>query len=228
MRKKIRLGFYAILILFSLAISLMLSVRATSDQTIGQGAVVMAQAQAEGLDPQVLQLGLKAYQHAKQMGLDKQNILTIIDYTKASTAPRLWVIDLNSGKILFNTLVAHGKGSGSNYATQFSNKPGTEASSIGVYITGKAYWGEHGYSLRLFGEDKGFNDNAYARTIVMHPAWYVSQSFATAHGYLGRSWGCTALDEKVSRPIISAIKEGTVILAYYPNQQWINSSTFLA
>jgi len=182
----------------------------------------------EGINPQVFKLATKAYTHAREMGIDKQGILTVIDYSLPSSDRRLWVIDMNNHKILYNVHVAHGRDSGMNYATKFSDQPRSLESCIGVIETGDTYSGEHGYSLRLKGLEQGVNDKMYNRSIVMHSAWYVSQSFLDQYGRLGRSWGCPALSTDSYKPIINEIKEGTIIFAYYPDQHWLHTSKFLA
>ncbi|MGD9153650.1 MAG: murein L,D-transpeptidase catalytic domain family protein [Gammaproteobacteria bacterium] len=185
------------------------------------------QINAPKLSADAIKLGVEAYNHAQKMGLDKQKVLTIIDYSKPSSEQRLWVFDMRDGHVIDNTLVAHGKGSGMNYATSFSNKPHSDATSIGVYLTAETYNGKHGYSMRLKGLDKGYNDNVYSRAVVMHSAWYVGKQFLAEHGRLGRSWGCPALSQQDASKIISEIKGGTIMLAYYPNAQWESSSSFL-
>lgn len=196
---------------------------AVANTTIAQNM----KANAPSLSPNAIKLGLKAYNHAQKLGLDKQKVLTIIDYSKPSSAQRLWVFDMHDGHVLYNTLVAHGKGSGMDYATTFSNKPNSDATSIGVFLTAATYSGKHGYSLRLKGLDKGYNDKVYSRAVVMHSAWYVNKQFAAEHGRIGRSWGCPALSQKVASKVISTIKNGTIMLSYYPNHLWENNSTFL-
>jgi hypothetical protein len=182
---------------------------------------------AQQLNKRILALGFTAYNCALKKNLVKNNLLTIIDYTKPSNEKRLWVIDMKNDRLLFNTLVAHGKYSGDRYAKHFSNTPNSFASSIGVFVTEDSYRGKHGYSLRLKGLEKGVNNNALKRTIVMHKAWYANPSFAKKHGRLGRSWGCFALPEAVSHEVIDDIKDGSVVFAYYPNQKWLSSSEFL-
>ena len=140
-------------------------------------------AKAQNLDPPVLKLGLQAYLKARQQGFDSQELLTIVDYTKPSSEPRMWVIDMKNNNILFQELVAHGKNSGNNIATSFSNQPHSLKSSLGVFVTQNTYIGRHGYSLRLSGLERGFNDMALLRDIVVHAAAYVSKSS------VGRSWG---------------------------------------
>lgn len=180
-----------------------------------------------GLDPNVLELALNAYNKLHQQGYDAQQMLTIIDYSKPSTEPRLWVIDLKHLDVLFHELVAHGKNSGLNIPTTFSNLPSSLQSSIGVFLTGNTYLGKHGYSLRLKGLEPGFNEKAAAREIVIHAADYVNAQFARIHGRLGRSWGCPAISPDVAPTIINHIKNGTVVFAYYPDKIWLSHSAYL-
>ncbi len=182
-----------------------------------------------GLSPKALQLGLEAYNKAQEEGLDNhQHILTIIDYTKPSTARRLWVFDLNNNSVILNTYVAHGQNSGFNYATSFSDRPGSLETSLGVFLTESTYQGKHGYSLRLKGLEKGFNDKAEARDIVVHRADYATAQFAQQHGRLGRSWGCFAVSPAVADSLIHTIKNGTLVFAYYPDPSWLSKSQFLS
>ena len=170
-----------------------------------------------GINPKVLALGLKAYQYAASTGKVSKSILVIVDYTIKSSKKRLWVLDLKHKKVLANFHVAHGKGSGSVLmATTFSNRPGSKASSLGTYVTGNDYIGGKGRSLRLYGLEKGINDAAFKRTIVLHPAWYVSKSFRDKQGYSGRSYGCFAVNPKVSNKLINTIEDGSVLFAYAP------------
>jgi hypothetical protein len=129
----------------------------------------------------------------------------------------MWVIDVNRGKVIYNELVAHGKGSGSgNMATRFSDRSGSDASVLGVIITENAYFGKHGHSLRLTGLEH-INYKVRVRAIVVHPAAYATSAFARAYGYLGHSWGCFALDPRISNQIINIIKNGSVLFAYAKN-----------
>jgi hypothetical protein len=162
-----------------------------------------------------LDAALTAYQHAAQTGsVARTGLLTVIDYTRPSTEPRLWVIDLTMGRILYRELVAHGRGSGENITRTFSNLPGSLMSSMGLFVTDAPYVGRNGYSLRLRGLEPGVNDRAYDRAIVMHGADYVSQSLAARLGRIGRSFGCPAVRSAVARPLIDTIKNGTVLYAY--------------
>lgn len=184
--------------------------------------------ETHNLKPQVVKTALTAYKNALKKGVkDKKGIITVIDYTMPSTSKRLWVLDIHHQKVLYNTLVAHGKNTGNEYAKHFSNARNSLETSIGLYQTENTYSGHDGYSLVLKGLDKGFNNNAEARHVIVHGAWYVSQKFADATGRLGRSWGCPAVSKKMVKPIINTIKDKTLLLAYYPNQQWLDSSAYL-
>jgi hypothetical protein len=153
--------------------------------------------------------------------------LTVIDYSRPSTDKRLWVFDLKARALLYEELVAHGKGSGDNMATAFSNDAESRQSSLGLFRTDDAYMGKNGYSLRLRGLDTGFNDHAFDRAIVMHGASYVSDEFARTQGRLGRSWGCPALREGIAHEVIDAVKGNGLVFAYYPDPAWLSASKYL-
>jgi len=153
--------------------------------------------------------------------------LTLIDYSLPSTTPRLWVFDLHTGKLLFNELVAHGRNSGDNMATRFSDSMESKASSIGLFRTADTYIGHNGYSLRLDGLEPGFNGHARERAIVMHGAAYVDANTAKANGRLGRSWGCPAVREAVAQQVIDTVRGGGLIFSYYPDATWLKTSKFL-
>jgi hypothetical protein len=144
-----------------------------------------------------------------------------------STTPRLWVFDLPKRSLLFRELVAHGRNSGENLATHFSNESQSLASSIGLYSTREPYTGRNGYSLRMDGLEPGFNDRAFERDVVIHGADYVSDAFARENGRLGRSHGCPAVGSAVARPLIDTLKDGQLLFIYYPDAQWLKSSTFI-
>lgn len=172
---------------------------------------------ADGPAPAVLAAALEGYERAVALSLvSNRSLLTVIDYTRPSTERRLWVLDLDAGRVLYHELVAHGRNSGGNVATDFSNEDGSKKSSLGLFVSDKAYYGQNGYSLRLRGLDPGVNDQAYARAIVMHGAAYVSEAIAERLGRLGRSWGCPALRTEVARGVIDLIKNGSVVYAYGP------------
>ena len=180
------------------------------------------------VDLEVLDLALRAATCATRGGLvQNPETLTLIDYSKRSTDRRMWVFDLQSGRVLHHELVAHGQGTGGDLATAFSNLPDSHQSSLGLFVTAGTYVGRNGYSLRLDGLEPGFNDRARERAIVMHGAPYVSDDFVRAQGRLGRSWGCPALGDQVARTVIDRIKGGNLVFAYYPDQAWLNESRLL-
>lgn len=180
-----------------------------------------------GPRPEVLRLARRAYECGRLRGDFRQPVLTIIDYSLPSTEPRLFVVDLDSGDVVFRELVAHGRGSGEDYAVAFSNQEGSKQSSLGLFRTAGTYMGGHGYSLRLVGLEPGVNDRAEERAIVMHAAPYATAEFAALHGRLGRSWGCPALDPAVCGAVIDRIKDGTALFAYYPDSTWLSQSPYL-
>jgi hypothetical protein len=170
-------------------------------------------AEQQGLRFEVFEKALTGYLNLRQSGrLDAdQHHLTVIDFDLPSTEKRLWVLDLNNDKIVYHTLVAHGHNSGENEATTFSNTDQSNMSSLGFYVTGHEYEGKHGHSLRLQGLDEGFNTNAAARSVVMHGADYVSESFIKQNGRLGRSLGCPALPLDQYAQIIDTVKGGSCL-----------------
>lgn len=153
-------------------------------------------------------------------------ILTLIDFTQPSTEKRLFVFDMEQKKILYSSVVSHGKNSGENYATSFSNKVGSYKSSLGFYLTGSTYQGKNGYSLLLDGLEKGINDRARERAIVVHGAAYANPSVCKS-GRLGRSFGCPALPQAVTKPIINTIKGGSVLFIYANNKEYMAKSSIL-
>jgi hypothetical protein len=154
-----------------------------------------------------------------------KSIISVIDFSKSSRQKRLWVIDLKNKKLLFNTLVAHGRGTGSEFAKVFSNEPNSFKSSLGFYLTSHTYYGKHGLSLKLNGLDKNFNSNANSRAVVLHGADYVSENFIKQYGRLGRSLGCPALPVEVTPTIIKHIKDNTCLYIYAPDKTY--TSDFL-
>jgi hypothetical protein len=181
------------------------------------------------IDPKVLKLALQATTCATKQGVvERPPTLTVIDYSRPSTKPRLWVVDLATRKVLFEELVAHGQGSGDNLATKFSDKPDSHQSSLGLFLTAETYTGKHGYSLRLQGLENGVNSRARERAIVMHAAAYVTAATVNALGRLGRSWGCPALGPDVAKRVIDTIKGGSLLFSYYPDQSWLEGSKFLS
>ena len=180
------------------------------------------------LDRDVLDLALGAATCAVRSGAaNAPRTLTVIDYSRPSSQERLWVFDLRSGELLYEELVAHGQGTGANVATKFSNDNESHQTSLGLFVTESTYVGKNGYSLRLEGLDKGYNDRARERAIVMHGAPYVSEAFVKANGRLGRSWGCPAVSAAVARELIDRVKGGSLVFAYYPDAQFLKTSKYL-
>ena len=180
----------------------------------------------DGLSPRVLAMALDSMACARSRGVaGRDDLLTVIDYSLPSTQPRLWVLDLAHGKVLYHELVAHGAGTGDNYATRFSNVADSRQTSLGLFLTGGTYEGGNGYSLKLQGLDAGVNDRAEARHIVMHGAWYVSPEHARQHGRIGRSWGCPALSEQIAPEVIDTIKGGSFVFSYGPDSTWMRAAS---
>ena len=193
-----------------------------------KSAVDLTAAEAAGVASDVLELALAAVTCATASGeIDQPPTLTLIDYSKPSVEPRLWVFDLATGKLLFKELVAHGRNTGENLATAFSDTLNSHQSSIGLFVTKDTYTGSNGYSLRMEGLEPGFNGRARERAIVMHGAPYVSEEIAMSQGRLGRSWGCPALRQAIARNVIDTVRGGGVVFSYYPDAEWLSSSRFL-
>ena len=181
-----------------------------------------------GIEMDVFDMALGAASCAVKSGsVDAPQTLTVIDYSKPSSEPRMWVFDLKSRELIYKELVAHGQGSGANMATQFSNLDESHQTSLGLFVTQDTYVGKNGYSLRLDGLDKGINDRARERAIVMHGAPYVSASFVKSTGRLGRSWGCPAISADIAKKVIDRVKGGGLVFAYYPDAKLIKTSKYL-
>lgn len=161
---------------------------------------------------------LQAFYSLKDKGLLKKDILTLVDFGLSSTEKRLWVIDLSTQTVLYNTFVAHGKNSGMDFATKFSNKNESEKSSLGLYLTGETYTGKHGLSMKLDGMERGVNNNARMRSVVMHGADYVSEAVIRMQNRLGRSQGCPAIPVELTEEIISTIKDQSCLFIYHPSR----------
>ena len=181
-----------------------------------------------GLPRIAFSMAIKGFSKLREKGLvGADSIITIIDFSKSSKRKRLYVIDLKNQDIVFNTVVAHGRNSGGEYAKSFSNKPSSNKSSLGFYITEGTYNGGNGYSLKLQGAETGINDKALARAIVMHGADYANEEVIGKKGYLGRSYGCPAVPQKLNKKIIDTIKEGNCLFVYYPDQTYLKKSKLL-
>ena len=187
----------------------------------------MFRKEASTLSPAVIDKVMGVLECTNKYQVDHNNILTVVDYSLPASEKRLWVFDLEDKKLLFFTYVSHGIKSGARLSTLFSNKYNSKTSSIGVYKTEKTYYGRDGLSLRLDGLDNGFNSNASNRSIVMHGGWYVEETFIKKYGRSGRSWGCPAVPLDLAKPIINTIKDGSLLIAYYPSDDWFSKSKFL-
>jgi hypothetical protein len=181
-----------------------------------------------GLSQDAFNYGLKGYIDLVSNGaVSNNNILSIVDFSLPSSKKRLFIIDVMLGKMLFNTFVSHGRNSGQEMATEFSNDVNSFKSSLGFYVTGSTYSGEHGYSLRLDGKEAGINDNAYDRSIVMHAANYVNEKVIKSKGFIGRSLGCPAVPPSLHKAIINTIKGGSCLFLYSPDSFYISHSRLL-
>ncbi|MEO7767749.1 MAG: murein L,D-transpeptidase catalytic domain family protein, partial [Ferruginibacter sp.] len=181
-----------------------------------------------GLGRQVFDYAMQGFTFMKEMGkLGNDQIISIVDFSKPSSKKRLFIIDLKNYKVLFNTYVAHGSKSGKEYANDFSNTPESNKSSLGFYETQGTYIGGNGYSLRLEGMEQGINDNANKRDIVMHGANYVDESLIHSRGYIGRSWGCPAVPQRLHKSIIDKIKDGTCLFIFSPDIKYLTHSKIL-
>lgn len=184
---------------------------------------------SETLPYDVFSKAYHGYLNLKNAGKlnNEKDVISICNFSLPSTANRLWIIDLRAKKVLFNTYVAHGQGSGEDMAVSFSNKLNSHQSSLGFYVTSDIYQGEHGTSLHLMGMDQGFNDAAMERDIVVHAADYVCDKYIQQNERLGRSWGCPAVSPALAMPIINTIKEGTCLFIYYPDPNYLSSAYWL-
>ena len=171
--------------------------------------------------------GIKGYQKLQEEGKIKKEILTIIDFGLNSTEKRMWILDMSTQKVLYNTYVSHGKNTGGDKATEFSNTPNSFQSSLGFYVTAETYYGKNGLSLFIDGMEEGFNSNARDRYIVIHGADYATQNFIDRAGRLGRSYGCPAVPTKVSKEIINKIKGQSALFIYYPSKEYLAKSEYL-
>lgn len=181
-----------------------------------------------GMNYDVFRYGMIGYYSLKQQGrLSDRNIVSFIDFSKPSTEKRFYTVDLSRKSLKFHSLVSHGKNTGQNIATSFSNVPHSNQSSLGFYLTGETYVGSKGYSMRLDGIDGSYNDKMRDRAVVMHNAAYVSDHWIRKYGRLGRSQGCPALPKEISRTVIDTIKDRTLIFAYFNDEEYLTKSKHL-
>ncbi|KYP12962.1 MAG: hypothetical protein A1D16_07850 [Flavihumibacter sp. CACIAM 22H1] len=181
-----------------------------------------------GLSTEAFEQAMKGWEKLKKKGsLSNETILTIADFSQPSTSKRLYVLDVEKNQLLFHTYVAHGRNSGKEQAVSYSNRAKSHMSSPGFYRTESTYYGNNGYSLKLAGLEKGINDNALRRAIVIHGADYVSESLIESQGYLGRSYGCPAIPTYLTRPIINTIKNGTCLFIHAPITYYAQRSSLI-
>lgn len=184
--------------------------------------------QQYGLSKEAFDYAWKGYQYLlNNHSITRSTYLTICDFSQSSRQKRLYIIDVANQELVTHTYVAHGKNSGGEYATRFSNINESLQSSLGFYVTSNTYMGKHGLSLKLQGVDPGYNDKAMQRTIVIHGAAYVDAARLGAGMYMGRSWGCPAVPQKESAGIIQTIKNGTCLFIYHPTKNYLANSKIL-
>lgn len=181
---------------------------------------------ALGLSQDAFNYAFKGFQNLVNNGVLNQQVLTIVDFSQPSSKKRMYIVDMASGEVLFNTYVAHGRNSGLDYAEHFSNSNESLQSSLGFYVTKGTYFGKHGLSLRLSGLEDGWNSNAEARAVVVHGAEYIGSNRADA-AYMGRSWGCPAVPQAQAPKVINLIKDGTALFIYHPTQKYLESSRII-
>ena len=179
-----------------------------------------------GMSKEAMLYGYQGYQKLLNSGAINKEILTIVDFSQSSHKKRMYIIDVKNYKVLVNTFVAHGKNTGLQNATNFSNTPESLQSSLGFYVTTSTYFGKHGLSLRLDGKDRGFNDKAMERAIVVHGAAYIG-SHRLGSAYQGRSFGCPAVPQEMSDKVINTIKDGTCLFIYHPSKSYLHGSKIL-
>jgi hypothetical protein len=181
-----------------------------------------------GLSQQAFEYAWIGYYKLQKKGLlHNTSVLSICDFSQSSSQKRMYVIDIDNRKLLFQTFVAHGEKSGREFANSFSNKDESWKSSLGFYVTSNTYYGCNGFSLRIDGLDKGFNDHAKRRNIVVHGAPYVSQRILSKYGVMGTTFGCPAIPDEMSSQIIPVIKDGSCLFIYYPSKKYLDESTVL-
>jgi hypothetical protein len=200
------------------------------EQTIAEADGVYDRLKLEewGLNKEAFRYAYRGYKKLLKKGwINNSDIITICDFSQSSKKKRLYLLDLKKYKVLLNTYVAHGRNSGSEFANKFSNSPGSLQSSLGFYVTRNTYTGGHGMSLTLRGLEKGINDNAERRRIVVHGSRYVGDDYFRFRNYMGRSFGCPAVPDEVAEKIIHKIKNGSCLFIYHPDKYYLNGSNIL-
>ena len=230
-------GFWCVLVAFVLPVNVLRAGNPVSSKKAAKAAAFAEEVtalytqidlQEMGLTKQAFEYALKGYYYLlDHHWLNKTNILSICDLSQSSRNKRLYVIDLEQRTVLVNTYVAHGRNSGGEFARSFSNNPASHKTSLGFYITQGTYYGNNGLSLKIRGMDRGFNDRANGRNIVVHGSQYVGPDFLQMNQFCGRSYGCPALPATESDSIIDLIKEGTCLFIYHPTKKYLTRSKIL-
>ena len=213
------------------------NIAAVASRAADETAAVIAEADVlyedmsldtKGLTKEAFENAFLGYKNLLEQGVvRKSNIITVADFSQSSRNKRLFVIDVDQREVLMQTYVAHGQGSGKEYATSFSNTPESHKSSLGFYITKNTYFGQHGLSLNLGGLERGINDNAESRRIVVHGANYIGDHHLRSNPFTGRSHGCPAVASKLSKTLINTIKDGSVLFIYHPSTSYLKKSRIL-
>ena len=188
----------------------------------------MMDLQEKGLSMQAFEYAYKGYRLLLEKKIiRKEDYLTICDFSQSSNNKRLYLVDMTNNKVILNTYVAHGRNSGGEYATRFSNRSKSLQSSLGFYVTQNTYYGEHGLALRVAGLEEGYNDKALKRNIVIHGADYIGDKRVRRSKYMGRSYGCPAIPRKECNQVINMIKDGSCIFIYHPSTNYLRGSKIL-
>ena len=176
-------------------------------------------------DFELYKRGLVGYLNLKENHkLGNSKLITLIDFRLSSNRKRIWIVDLGQNKVVYHNLVAHGRNTGNEYAKNFSNRPNSNQSSLGFFVTGENYIGKHGVSLRLDGAEEGYNHNARQRAVVMHSAAYVDKSYTREYGRIGRSFGCPAIPIKGHKEILKKIANKSCLFIYYPDEKYLSGT----
>jgi len=186
------------------------------------------QLQDSGLNEKALEYALLGYHRLLKKGIVRRSdVLSICDFSQPSSQKRMYVIDVRNHKLLYRSYVAHGISSGETFANSFSNQPESYKSSLGFYVTRETYYGSNGLSLRIDGVDRGFNNLASRRNIVIHGAPYVSERILHKYGVMGTTFGCPAIPTELTNEIIPTLKNGTCFFIYFPSKKYLNESAVL-
>jgi L,D-transpeptidase-like protein len=181
-----------------------------------------------GLSEKAFEYAWVGYYKLQKKGLlHNTNVLSICDFSQSSSNQRMYVIDVRNRRLLYRTYVAHGINSGETFANSFSNTDESCKSSLGFYVTSTTYYGSNGLSLRINGLDRGFNDHAARRSIVIHGAPYVSQRILNKYGVMGTTFGCPAIPTEMTDQIIPTVKNGSCFFIYFPSKKYLAQSTVL-